>query len=161
MRHGNAFRKFSRTSAHRQSMLRNMATSLVLKDGCRTTIEKAKELRRVVEKLVTASRADTLAARKNAHSYLKDKTAVARLFTVIGPRFKTRPGGYTRITRLERRTGDAAQMAFIEFVDRDVVVPAKVAPSKSETGKDAGSKVVAAPAKTAAKKPAKKKAAAE
>ena len=118
MRHGKAFRKFSRKSAHRRSMFRNMATSLVLAEGCRTTIEKAKEVRKVIEKLVTKARTDSLTSRKQVHAYLQDPAAVKKLFTVIGPRYKGRPGGYTRIVRLDRRTGDAAQMALIEFVDR-------------------------------------------
>lgn len=116
MRHGSAFRKLNRTSTHRRAMLRNMATSLLDKELIETTIQKAKELRPVVEKLISLGKEDTLARRRRAYSYIPDKGIVHKLFAEIGPRFKTRNGGYTRIVRAGVRAGDAADMATISLV---------------------------------------------
>ena len=123
MRHLKSHRKLGRTSEHRTSMLRNLATSLINSRDERivTTLPKAKELRPVVEKLVTLSRrgAANLQARRLALAQVRDETQVKKLFDVIGPRYATRPGGYTRVLKAGRRHGDNAAMAFIEFVDRD------------------------------------------
>lgn len=116
MRHRCALRKFNRSSSHRRAMFRNMATALLLHEKCETTVEKAKDLRRVVEKLITLAGSDTLHARRQAYSYLQDKAVVHKLFAEIGPRFKTRPGGYTRVLRSRTRSGDAAELAVIELV---------------------------------------------
>ncbi len=116
MRHGSAFRKLNRSSSHRRSMLRNMATSLIDKELIETTVQKAKELRPVVEKLITLAKEDSLAHRRKAYGYLPDKAVVHKLFAEIGPRFKTRPGGYTRIVRSGVRAGDAADMAVISLL---------------------------------------------
>ena len=119
MRHGNAHRKLNRTSEHRRAMFANMAAALIKHEQIKTTLPKAKELRPVVEKLVTLSRKNDLAARRLAMSRLRDETQVKKLFEVIGPRYADRPGGYTRVLKAGFRYGDNAAMAFIEFVDRD------------------------------------------
>ena len=97
-------------------MFRNLATSFILNEKIETTVEKAKDLRKVVERLITIGRSDVLHARKQAHSYLLNKGAVQKLFTTVGPRYKDRAGGYTRITRTRARSGDAADLAIIEMV---------------------------------------------
>jgi large subunit ribosomal protein L17 len=121
MRHRNQGRKLNRTSAHRTAMFANMAAALIKHEQIRTTLPKAKELRPVVEKLVTLSRrgATNLHARRLALAQVRDETQVKKLFDVIGPRYATRPGGYTRVLKAGHRHGDNAAMAFIEFVDRD------------------------------------------
>ena len=118
MRHRKSGRKLNRNSSHRQAMFRNMATSLVEHESIRTTLPKAKELRRVVEPLITMSKEDNVAKRRLAFARLRDKAAVGKLFSDLGPRFSSRPGGYTRIMKCGMRPGDNAPMAIIEFVDR-------------------------------------------
>jgi large subunit ribosomal protein L17 len=117
-RHMNAGRKLSRNSAHRKALLRNLIRSVILSESIRTTTAKAKETRRVVEKIITAARAGTLAARRNVHRTVRDQAALAKLFDTIAPRFKERPGGYTRVIHLQNRPGDNAPMAILEFVER-------------------------------------------
>lgn len=116
MRHNSGLRKLNRTKAHRVSLFRNMTTSLLDLGKFETTIEKAKELRSVVEKFITVGKEDTLSARRKAYSYIKDKAVVHKLFTEIGPKYKSRNGGYTRIVRSGYRHGDAAELAYIELV---------------------------------------------
>jgi len=118
MRHQCAHRKLNRSVSHRRALLRNMATTLFVHERCSTTLEKAKELRPIVEKLITLAAKDTLPARRRAYSYLLNKGVVHRLFKDIAPRFVSRRGGYTRIVRSSYRHGDAAQMAVIELVER-------------------------------------------
>ncbi|MEY2654210.1 MAG: hypothetical protein RLZZ524_1238 [Pseudomonadota bacterium] len=118
MRHGNGLRKLNRTSAHRQAMLRNMANSLIEHEAIKTTVPKAKELRRVVEPLITLAKEPTVANRRLAFDRLRNRDSVVKLFDVLGPRFKARPGGYTRILKMGFRVGDNAPMAFVELVDR-------------------------------------------
>ena len=118
MRHQKAGRKFSRTSAHRQAMFSNMAASLIKQGMIRTTLPKAKELRRVAEPLITLGKVDGVANRRLAFARLRDKEAVGNLFTVFGPRFQARPGGYLRILKCGFRAGDNAPMAYVELVDR-------------------------------------------
>ena len=118
MRHQKAGRKFSRTSAHRDAMFTNMAASLIKHGLIRTTLPKAKELRRVAEPLITIGKTDGVANRRLAFSRLRDKEAVGTLFTVLGPRYATRPGGYLRILKCGFRAGDNAPMAYVELVDR-------------------------------------------
>jgi len=122
MRHRNQGRKLGRTASHRKAMFVNMAAALIKHEQITTTLPKAKELRPVVEKLVTLSRrgAKDLHARRQAIAQVGDETQVAKLFDVIGPRYATRPGGYTRVLKAGFRHGDNAEMAVIEFVDRDV-----------------------------------------
>jgi large subunit ribosomal protein L17 len=118
MRHGNGLRKLNRTSAHRQAMLRNMMNSLIAHEAIKTTLPKAKELRRVVEPMITLAKTDSVANRRLAFARLRDDASVAKLFTELGPRYKARPGGYTRILKMGFRVGDNAPMAFVELVDR-------------------------------------------
>ena len=121
MRHRNQGRKLNVTTSHRTAMFANMAAALIKHEQIKTTLPKAKELRPVVEKLVTLSRrgAADLHARRQALSTIRDETQVKKLFDVIGPRYAGRPGGYTRVLKAGFRHGDNAAMAFIEFVDRD------------------------------------------
>jgi len=118
MRHMNSGRKLNRTSSHRKAMFQNMATSLIVHEAIRTTLPKAKELRRVAEPLITLAKVDGVANRRLAFSRLRDKAAVGKLFTEIGPRYVARPGGYLRILKAGFRAGDSAPMAYVELVDR-------------------------------------------
>ena len=118
MRHQKSGRKFSRTSAHREAMFVNMAASLIKHELIRTTLPKAKELRRVAEPLITIGKIDGVANRRLAMSRLRDKDAVGKLFVELGPRYKARPGGYLRILKAGFRPGDNAPMAYVELVDR-------------------------------------------
>jgi large subunit ribosomal protein L17 len=118
MRHGRALRKLSRTASHRRALLRNLATSFIKHERFETTVQKAKELKPVVERLITLGKNDTLAARRQAYSYITNKQVVHKLFTDVGPRCKDRNGGYTRIVRTRVRHGDAAELAVIELVDQ-------------------------------------------
>ena len=121
MRHGNGLRKLNRTSAHRQAMLRNMMNSLIEHEAIKTTVPKAKELRRVIEPMITLAKEDSLANRRLAFNRLRDRDSVTKLFNDLGPRFKVRPGGYTRILKMGFRVGDNAPMALVELVDRGEV----------------------------------------
>lgn len=119
MRHLKTRGKFSRTPAHRKALLRNLSTALLRDEKCITTLEKAKALRSVVEKLITGARSNTLHARRQAYGYLMSKSVVHKLFTELAPRYASRPGGYTRVLRTDWRHGDAAAMAVIELVTED------------------------------------------
>src|ERR1700744_1768062 len=121
MRHRNQGRKLGKTASHRKAMFTNMAAALIKHEQIKTTLPKAKELRPVVEKLVTLSRrgAKDLHARRQAIAQIQDEAQVNKLFDVIGPRYAKRPGGYTRVLKAGFRHGDNAEMAFIEFIDRD------------------------------------------
>jgi large subunit ribosomal protein L17 len=138
MRHRNSGRQLSRNSSHRHAMLRNMAASLLRHETIRTTVPKAKELRRVVEPLITLAKADSLAKRRLAYSRLRDEGVVEKLFADLGPRFKARAGGYTRILKMEPRPGDSADMALMQLVE-SAAVPAE---------KTEGSKAAKAPKKS-------------
>jgi len=128
MRHRNSNRKLNRTSSHRQGMLRNMATSLLRHEVIKTTLPKAKELRRVAEPLITLGKDATLANRRLAFSRLRDRDIVGKLFNELGPRYSARPGGYLRILKCGFRNGDNAPMALVELVDRpDTTTEAVVA----------------------------------
>ena len=118
MRHQKAGRKFSRTSAHREAMFKNMAASLFKHELIRTTLPKAKELRRVAEPLITLAKVDGVANRRLAFARLRDKEAVGKLFVELGPRYRERKGGYLRLLKCGFRTGDNAPMAYVELVDR-------------------------------------------
>jgi len=141
MRHQLSGRQLSRNAAHRKALMRNMAAALLRHETIRTTLPKAKELRRVVEPLITLGKNDSLAGRRRAFSQLRDDEVVRKLFEDIGPRFKARAGGYTRILKMEPRPGDAAPMALMQLVEK------------------AGAQAEAEQPKKAAKKPARKKAA--
>ncbi|SNC76756.1 LSU ribosomal protein L17P [Marinobacter sp. es.048] len=125
MRHRKSGRKFSRTSAHRKAMFRNMTASLVEHELIKTTLPKAKELRRVAEPLITLSKNDSVANRRLAFSRLRDDAAVAKLFDELGPRYSARPGGYLRILKCGFRAGDNAPMAFVELVGRPLDIEAE------------------------------------
>ena len=118
MRHRNGLRKLNRTSSHRLAMLRNMTVSLLKHEAIKTTVPKAKELRRVVEPIITLGKTPTLANKRLAFDRLRDRDIVVKLFAEIGPRYATRPGGYLRILKCGFRVGDNAPMAFVELVDR-------------------------------------------
>lgn len=118
MRHRKSGRKLNRNSSHRKAMYRNMAASLVRHETIRTTLPKAKELRRVVEPLITLAKEDGVAQRRQAFDRLRDKEAVGKLFSDLGPRFKDRPGGYLRILKTGFRAGDAAPMALVQLLDQ-------------------------------------------
>jgi len=130
MRHKKSGRRLGRNSSHRKAMFRNMATSLVRHELIRTTVPKAKELRRVVEPLITLAKVDGVANRRLAFNRLRDKDAVGKLFSDLGPRFKDRPGGYLRILKIGPRPGDAAPMAIVQLVDGPVGSEAEAAPAE-------------------------------
>jgi len=143
MMHRKSKRKFSRSVSHRRAMMRNMATSLILMERFQTTVEKAKDLRSVVEKLVTKARVDTLHSRRHAYSFLTDKKAVHKLFSDIAKRYIGRNGGYTRVLRTSRRPGDAAELALIEFVSGEAK---KKAPARKPRAKKGAEKETTTPA---------------
>ena len=120
MRHGLGLRKLNRTSSHRLAMLRNMMNSLIEHEVIKTTLPKAKELRSVIEPMITLAKEASLANRRLAFDRLRDRDSVTKLFNELGPRFKTRPGGYSRILKMGFRVGDNAPMALVELVDRPV-----------------------------------------
>jgi large subunit ribosomal protein L17 len=151
MRHGLTGRQLSRNSTHRWAMLRNMAASLLRHETIKTTVPKAKELRRYVEPLITLGKTDSEANRRRAFSRLRDEEVVTKLFDELGPRFKARPGGYTRILHMATRAGDNADMALMALVDRAGPAAAE-APAPEEAAKKpkARKKKAAAPAESAA-----------
>ena len=132
MLHRQGLRKLNRTSEHRLAMLRNMCVSLLEHEAIKTTVPKAKELRRVVEPLITLAKEATLANRRLAFDRLRDRKVVTKLFNELGPRYKARPGGYTRILKMGFRVGDNAPMAFVELVDRPEPVAAEAGADKGE-----------------------------
>ena len=148
MRHQLSGRQLSRNSPHRWAMLRNMAASLLRHETIRTTLPKAKELRRVVEPLITLGKADSLANRRRAFAQLRDEEIVTKLFEDLGPRFQSRPGGYTRILKMDPRAGDSAPMALMQLVE----LAGATAPA--EEPKPKGRKKKAASKKTASAAPA-------
>ena len=133
MRHKIKGTKLSRTSSHRKAMFANMAASLVMNEQIKTTITKAKALRPYVEQLVTKARKGTLAARRDIISRIKDKKAADKLMSILAERYKERPGGYTRIIKAGFRYGDMAQVAYIEFIDRDASAKGCMTPKIEET----------------------------
>jgi large subunit ribosomal protein L17 len=167
MRHHLSGRQLSRNSSHRHALMRNMSVSLLRHETIRTTVPKAKELRRVVEPLITLAKKDDEANRRLAFSRLRDTAVVEKLFTDLGPRFKSRPGGYTRILRMMPRPGDSAEMALMQLVDRaaDAAAGAPEADAGSKKKSSRAKKKTEAAADEAAaeaapKKTRKKKAAA-
>jgi len=161
MRHHLSGRQLSRNAPHRQAMLRNMSVSLLRHETIRTTLPKAKELRRVVEPLITLAKNDGDANRRLAFSRLRDTEVVEKLFTDLGPRFKARPGGYTRILRMLPRPGDSAPMALMQLVDGPAAAAAEEPPaSAKKKTRRAKAKTEAAPAEEAAPKRTRKKKAA-
>jgi len=160
MRHRNSGRQLSRNASHRHAMLRNMATSLLQHETIRTTVPKAKELRRVVEPLITLAKVDSLGKRRLAFARLRDDAVVEKLFTDLGPRFKARAGGYTRILKMEPRPGDSADMALMQLVDLAAVAtekseePAKAGKAPKKSKKAAGDEAPTAAAPKRRKKAA-------
>ena len=164
MRHHLSGRQLSRNAPHRQAMLRNMSVSLLRHETIRTTLPKAKELRRVVEPLITLAKSDGDANRRLAFSRLRDAAVVEKLFADLGPRFKARPGGYTRILRMNPRPGDSAPMALMQLVDGPAAAAAEEPPTaaKKKSRRTKAKKEAAPAAEEAAPKKStrKKKAAA-
>ena len=128
MRHGNGLRKLNRTSEHRQAMLRNMMNSLIQHEAIKTTLPKAKELRRVVEPMITLAKVKSVANMRLAFARLRDRDSVTKLFADLGPRFAKRPRGYTPILKMGFRVGDNAPMAYVELVERAEAPAATEAP---------------------------------
>ncbi len=160
MRHQLSGRQLSRNHAHRKALMRNMAAALLREEKIRTTLPKAKELRRVVEPLITLGKSDSLAGRRRAMSQLRDTTLVEKLFGDIGPRFRARAGGYTRILKMEPRAGDSAPMAFMQLVEAEAV-PVAAPPKKPVATKAAKRAAKKSTPKAARKAAPKKKAAAK
>jgi large subunit ribosomal protein L17 len=154
MRHQKSGRKLGRNSPHRTAMFRNLAASLLRHETVRTTLPKAKELRRVVEPLITLGKEDSVARRRLAFSRLRDSHAVGRLFTELGPRFKSRPGGYLRILKMGYRMGDSAAMAIVQLLDRPENVPQ--AQADAEADLEGAKKSAKKKTKAATKKKSKK-----
>ena len=145
MRHGYAHRKLGRTSSHRNAMFRNQLASMIESERIITTLPKAKELRPQIERLITLAKTDSVHARRQAARQVPDDALIAKLFDTIGPRFSTRPGGYTRILKLGARRGDAAEMAILELVERTADADAK----PETPAKGGAKKKAAAPAEPA------------
>jgi large subunit ribosomal protein L17 len=135
MRHGNGYRKLNRTHEHRKAMFANMVSSLIEHEQIKTTLPKAKELKRIADKIITLGKRGDLHARRQAQSEIKQEAAVAKLFGTLGPRYKDRQGGYTRVLKAGFRYGDMAPMAIIELVDRDTA--AKGAGDKARVAAEA------------------------
>jgi large subunit ribosomal protein L17 len=155
MRHQLSGRQLSRNSSHRRALMRNMCAALIRAETIRTTLPKAKELRRVVEPLITLGKSDSLPGRRRAWITLRDDALVEKLFEDIGPRFKARAGGYTRILKMGPRPGDSAPMALMQLVEADAAPAAPAGddkPSKKKAKKEAAPKKEKAPAKKAAAK---------
>ena len=163
MRHRHGLRKLNRTTSHRLAMLRNMTNSLLTHEAIRTTLPKAKELRRVAEPLITLARSPTLANRRLAFDRLRDRDAVYKLFNELGPRYAKRPGGYLRILKFGFRVGDNAPMALVELMDRpapDAETTEEAKPAKSRKAAKVGKETPAPKATKKAKKTREAKAAA-
>jgi len=161
MRHHLSGRQLSRNSSHRKALMRNMAAALLRYETIRTTLPKAKELRRVVEPLITLAKVDNLAKRRLAFSQLRDTEVVTKLFEDLGPRFSKRAGGYTRILKMEPRPGDNAPMALMQLVDKAVAAEAAAPAEEAKPAKKPRAKKAAGDAEAApAAKPRRKKAAA-
>ena len=158
MRHQLSGRQLSRNSSHRKALMRNMAAALLREETIRTTLPKAKELRRVVEPLITLGKSDSLAGRRRAHAQLRDTVLVEKLFGDIGPRFRARAGGYTRILKMEPRQGDMAPMALMQLVEGDAT-PVSAPPGKPDPKKAARKAEKKAAPKAEPKKKAAKAAA--
>jgi large subunit ribosomal protein L17 len=151
-RHANTGRKLSRNTSHRKALLDNLVRAIILEESIRTTTPKAKEAKRVVERVITKARENTLSARRVVHRTVRDQAALAKLFETIGPRFKARPGGYTRLIHTQNRVGDNAPMSILELVEKSEKAAPEEKPEKAE-------KKAAAPESEAKaeKKPAKPK----
>ena len=141
MRHRSGLRKLNRTSSHRKAMFSNMAASLLTHEQIKTTLPKAKEMRRIADKMISLGKRGDLHARRQAFAFLRDEAAVSKLFSILAERYKERPGGYTRVLKAGFRYGDAAPMAFLELVDRDPAAKGaedkvRVAAEQAEAGEE-------------------------
>jgi len=152
-RHANTGRKLSRNTSHRKALLDNLVRAVILNESIRTTTPKAKEARRLVERVITKARENTLAARRIVHKTVRDQAALAKLFQTIGPRFKERPGGYTRIVHVDHRVGDNAPMSILELVEKSEKAEPEQKPAseKKAAAKESGDQGAGE------KKPAKQK----
>ena len=153
-RHANTGRKLSRNTSHRKALLDNLVRAVILSESIRTTTPKAKETRRLVERVITKARENTLAARRIVHKTVRDQAALAKLFETIGPRFKERPGGYTRIVHIDNRAGDNARMSILELVEKSEKAEPEKKPAEEKKAKGEQG---AAKEKPAKEKPAKEK----
>ena len=135
MRHNVAGRKLRRTTSHRKALLKNLAVSLIIHERIETTVAKAKELRRIVERMITLGKRGDLSSRRRAFSVLRHEPSVAKLFTIFADRYKARNGGYTRIIKFRKRKGDGADLSFIELVDRAIKEKKKKKPEAKEEKK--------------------------
>jgi large subunit ribosomal protein L17 len=153
-RHANTGRKLSRNTSHRKALLDNLVRAVILSESIRTTTPKAKETRRLVERVITKARENTLAARRIVHKTVRDQAALAKLFETIGPRFKERPGGYTRIVHIDNRAGDNARMSILELVEKSEKAEPEKKPAEEKKAKGEQG---AAKEKAAKEKPAKEK----
>jgi large subunit ribosomal protein L17 len=160
MRHQLSGRQLSRNSSHRHALMRNLATALLRHEAIRTTVPKAKELRRVVEPIITLGKTDSQHARARAFSILRDREIVEKLFTDVGPRFATRAGGYTRILKMEERPGDSAPMALMQLVEGAAKAEAAGKPAKKKAAKKKAAPEADAGEGAEKKAPRRKKAAA-
>ena len=157
-RHANAGRKLSRNTSHRKALLDNLVRAVILNESIRTTTPKAKETRKLVERVITKARENTLSARRVVHRTVRDQAALAKLFESIGPRFKERPGGYTRIVHIENRVGDNAPMAILELVEKgEKSEPEKKPAAEKKSGEKKAAKSSADQGAGEKKKPAKQK----
>ena len=160
MRHQNSGRQLSRNSSHRHALMKNLTAALLRYEAIRTTVPKAKELRRVVEPIITLAKTDSQAARRRAFAKLRDDALVEKLFTDIGPRFAARAGGYTRILKMEPRPGDSAPMALMQLTEKAAVAAPAEQPAEAAKPAKKAKKAADGEAAPAAKKPRAKKAAA-
>jgi large subunit ribosomal protein L17 len=157
MRHGMVNRKLGRTTSHRLAMFRNQLASLIQNERIITTLPKAKEIKPLIERLITLGRNDSVHNRRNAASQINSDSAVSKLFDTIGPRFSDRPGGYTRIVKLGPRRGDAAEMAILELIGYELPSGEKAAPAKKAKAKEKEAPAEEKPKKKASTKRAAKK----
>jgi large subunit ribosomal protein L17 len=157
-RHANTGRKLSRNTSHRKALLDNLVRAVILEESIRTTTPKAKETRRLVERIITKARANTLAARRVVHKTVRDQAALAKLFETLGPRFKERPGGYTRLIHTSNRVGDNAPMSILELVEKSekAAPEEKPASGKKAEAKESGEQGAAEKKPARQKKPKKK-----
>ena len=156
-RHANTGRKLSRNTSHRKALLDNLVRAVILNESIRTTTPKAKETRRVVERVITKARENTLAARRIVHKTVRDQAALAKLFGSIGPRFKERPGGYTRLVHVENRLGDNAPMAILELVVKGEKTEPEEKPASEKKAEKKDAKKETGDQGSGEKKPAKEK----
>ena len=157
-RHANAGRKLSRNTSHRKALLDNLIRAVILNESIRTTTPKAKETRRLVERVITKARENTLSARRIVHRTVRDQAALAKLFESIGPRFKERPGGYTRLIHVENRVGDNAPMSILELVEKGEKAEPEKKPAAGKKAEEKKAAKESGTQGTAEKKAPKKKA---